>query len=61
MSMRGEIISREYQRMVWVRDNNGKEYSCYLEDVKDFDPKKGLNREQKDRCLDTSLVSGDSW
>lgn len=61
MSMRGEIISREYQSMVWVRDNNGKEYSCYLEDVKDFDPKKGLSREQKDRCLDTSLVAGDSW
>ncbi|SHO53682.1 hypothetical protein [Desulfopila aestuarii] len=61
MSMRGQIISREYQKMVWVKDRDGKEYSCYLNDVKNFDEKKGLTEEQKSRCLDTSQVAGDSW
>ena len=61
MSMRGEIISNEYKKMVWVQDNDGKEYACYHEDLKGFDPNKGLNREQKNRCLDTSQVAGDSW
>jgi len=27
--MRGEIISKEYQGMVFVHDRNGKEYACY--------------------------------
>lgn len=61
MSMRGQVISKEYQQMVWVNDKDGKEFSCYLDDVRDFDPKKGLTGEQKSRCLDTSLVAGDSW
>jgi hypothetical protein len=61
MSMRGTVISKEYQRMVWVNDKDGKEYSCYFDDVKDFDSKKGLNPQQKSRCLDTSQVAGDSW
>lgn len=59
--MRGQIISKEYQRMVWVKDTDGKEFSCYHEDVKNFDSKRGLTRDQKERCLDTSLVAGDSW
>ncbi len=58
MSMRGEVISREYQRMVWVKDETGKEFACYAKDVKD---RKHLSDEAKDRCLDTSLIAGDSW
>lgn len=61
MSMRGEIISREYQSMVWVQDKDGKEYSCYFDDVKLFNKNKGLTKKQKARCLDTSLIAGDSW
>lgn len=61
MSMRGEIISKEYQKMVWVQDTDGKEYSCYADDLKDFTAKKGLTDEQRSRCLDTSEVAGDSW
>ncbi len=30
--MRGEIISREYQRIEWVRGEDGKEYACYSND-----------------------------
>ena len=61
MSMRGQIISREYQSMKFVNDKDGKEYACYLRDLKDFDEKKGLTDRQKAKCLDTSVVMGDSW
>lgn len=61
MSMRGQIISKEYQRMTFVNDKDGKEYACYFKDVEDFDNQKGLTKEQKAKCLDTSLVMGDSW
>lgn len=58
MSMRGEIISKEYQRMVFVQDADGKEYVCYFGDVKD---RNKLTKEEKARCLDTSQVLGDNW
>ncbi len=61
MSMRGELISKEYQRMVFVHDKDGKEYSCYANDVKGFDEKKGLSRDQKEKCTDLGLVLGDTW
>ncbi len=58
MSMRGEIISKEYDKMVWVKDQNGKEYACYSSDLKDKDH---LTDEEKAKCVDTSQVLGDSW
>lgn len=58
MSMRGQLISQEYKRMEWIRDENGKEYACYIEDVKD---RNHLTEEEKKRCLDVSQVLGDSW
>jgi hypothetical protein len=61
MSMRGELISKEYQNMIFVDDVDGKEYSCYQQDVKNFDEKKGLSDKQKEKCTDLSLVLGDSW
>jgi len=56
--MRGEIISKEYEKMIWVQDKNGKEYVCYMSDLKDKD---NLTDEEKAKCLDTSQVVGDSW
>ena len=61
MSMRGQIISREYKRMKWVQDKDGKEFACYQEDLKGYDSRKGLTEDQRVRCLDTSQVAGDSW
>ena len=58
MSMRGEIISNEYQRMVWVNDDNGGEYVCYAKDLKD---RNHVSEEEKELCLDTSLVMGPNW
>ena len=61
MSMRGEKISEEYQKMVWVRDKDGKEYACYIDDLKSIKKKEDLTDEEKEKCLDLSLVLGDSW
>ena len=61
MSMRGEIISKEYQKMTYVNDKDGKEYACFQDDVNDFDREKGLSHEQKSRCTNLSLVLGDTW
>ncbi len=61
MSMRGELISREYNSMKFVKDNNGKEFVCYAQDVENVKDGQPLSDEQKARCLDTNQVLGDSW
>ena len=61
MSMRGEIISREYNRMKFVKDNDGKEFVCYAKDVGEIEDGQSLNEEQKQRCLDSSQILGDTW
>jgi len=60
MSMRGEIISQEYNKMVWVHDEDGKEYACYANDLKNSE-RGTLTNEDKRHCTDVSLVLGDSW
>ncbi|MBT8333638.1 MAG: hypothetical protein KJP19_04330 [Deltaproteobacteria bacterium] len=60
--MRGDIISKEYQKMVWVHDKDGKEYACYVDDLKGkLKAKEDLTDEEKDNCLDLSQVVGESW
>ena len=61
MSMRGELISREYQSMKFVKDNDGKEYVCYQNDVENVQDGQRLSDEQKQQCLDSSQILGDSW
>lgn len=62
MSMRGDIISKEYQKMVWVHDKDGKEYACYVDDLKGkLKSKEDLSDEEKESCLDLSQVVGESW
>ena len=58
MSMRGNNISKEYQRMVWIKDENGKEYVCYADELK---TPGHLSREDKKHCLDESQVLGPNW
>ncbi len=58
MSMRGQIISEEYNRMVWVRDPQGKEYVCYKNDLKSPDH---VSDSEKDNCFDTSQLLGPNW
>lgn len=61
MSMRGELISKEYQKMVFVHDKDGKEYACYLEDLKNFKKGEDLTADEREKCMDISLVLGDTW
>ncbi len=61
MSMRGEKISEEYQRMVFIQDREGKEYACYIEDLKNPNRRGNLSSQEKEKCMDLSLVLGDSW
>ncbi len=55
MSMRGQLISEEYNKMVWVRDDNGGEYVCDANDLKAPDR---VAEEEKEHCVDTSQVLG---
>lgn len=56
--MQGDLIAKEFQKMVWVRDKEGKEYACYVTDIK---KKEDLTEEEKAKCLDLNTVLGDSW
>ena len=56
--MRGEVNSTEYQKLVFVRDENGGEYACNAIDLSDRDH---VKESEKEHCLDTSLVLGASW
>ena len=59
--MKGEVISKEFQKMVWVQDKDGKEYACYLDSSKNIKKKEDLSEEEKAKCVDLSTVLGDSW
>lgn len=59
--MKGEIISKEFQKMVWIQDKDGKEYACYIDDLKNIKKKEDLTEEEKTKCMDLSAVLGDSW
>jgi len=59
--MKGEIISKEFQKMVWVQDKDGKEYACYIEDLGQIKKKEDMTEEEQKKCMDLSTVLGDSW
>jgi hypothetical protein len=59
--MKGEVISKEFQKMVWIKDKDGKEYACYIDDLKNIKKKEDLTEEEKAKCTDLSVVLGDSW
>ena len=59
--MKGEIIADEFNKMVWVSDKNGKEYACYIKDLKNIKRKEDLSNEEQQKCMDLSVVLGDSW
>ena len=49
--MKGEVISKEFQKMVWVQDKDGKEYACYIDDLKQIKKKEDLSEEEKAKCM----------
>ena len=44
-----------YESMVWVKDRDGKQFSCYLDDIKN--PAE-LTEDEKARCMDVNLLIG---
>jgi hypothetical protein len=58
LAMRGNIISAEYNKLVFVRDNNGGEYACNARDLSD---QNHVKEDEKKNCIDTNLVLGASW
>jgi len=51
-----------YESMVWVRDKDGKEYACYIKDIKGVKAKEDLTEEEKEKCVDVStLVGTERW
>ena len=61
MSMRGQIISKEYQKMVFVKDKDGKQYACNLNDLKNHEDGEQLTDKERKSCMDLNQVLGDSW
>ena len=48
-----------YESMVWIRDKDGKEYACYLDDIKGkVKTEEELTDEERAKCLDVSQIVG---
>ena len=47
-----------YESMVWVRDKDGKQYACYLKDIKGVKAKEDLTPEEAAQCVDVSTIVG---
>jgi hypothetical protein len=56
--MRGKLFSEEYKKMVFVRDDKGGEYVCYVNDLSSPDH---VSESEKGKCLDTSQILGPNW
>lgn len=59
--MRGQIISNEFNKMVWVNDENGAQYACYAENPEEVKRKEDLSNEEQHKCLNLNSVIGDTW
>jgi hypothetical protein len=48
-----------YESMVWIQDKDGKEYACYVKDIK---RKEDLTEEEKAKCMDVNqLIGTERW
>lgn len=59
--MKGQIISQEFNKMVWVKDNKGAEYACYIDQNRDVKSKEDLSEKEQNSCMNLNAVLGDSW
>ena len=59
--MKGQIISQEFNKMVWVQDNKGAEYSCYIDQDRGVKNKEDLSQHEQKSCMNLNDVLGDSW
>jgi len=49
------IMNGGYESLVWVRDNDGREFVCNLNDIRN---EHELNDEERAKCMDVSLIVG---
>ena len=48
-----------YESMIWVQDREGRQFSCYLDDIKN--PAE-ITEEETGRCLDVNnLIGTERW
>jgi len=48
-----------YESMVWLNDEDGKEFVCYLEDIGgDATTPRKLSAEERAKCLNVSEIVG---
>ncbi len=59
--MQGQIISQEFNRMVWVSDKRGSQYSCYIDQNRKVKNKEDLSKNEQKSCMNLNAVLGDSW
>jgi hypothetical protein len=59
--MKGQIISQEFNKKVWVQDNKGTEYVCNIDHHRDVRSKEELSDKEQNSCMNLNTVLGDSW
>ncbi len=59
--MKGQIISQEFNRTVWVQDDKGAEYACHIDQDRDVKRKEDLSQHEQQSCMNLNTVLGDSW
>lgn len=59
--MKGQIISQEFNKMVWVQDNKGTEYTCRIDQDRKVKSKEDLSEHEQQSCMNLNAVLGDSW
>jgi len=48
-----------YESMIWVKDRDGRQFSCYLKDIKNPE---NLTEEEKAKCMDVNaLIGTERW
>jgi hypothetical protein len=47
-----------YESMVWVNDRKGREFACYINDIKDIEHFEDLPDEVREKCLDVNILIG---
>ena len=59
--MKGQIISQEFNKKVWVQDTKGAEYVCHIEQARDVKSKEDLSQDEQKNCMNLNDAIGDSW
>lgn len=59
--MKGQIISKEFSKIVWVKDNKGSEYSCYIDRDRKVHTTEDLSQNEQKSCMNLNAVLGENW